>query len=254
MKTIQHINTIKSLSNDPFGFIVDTLIKVIVNLVIPIPLAGDIVARFKGPVLGFLASIAVLIIMLFVSLASIFVMLFVSPTGFFEYIASNIVNSVIAVNDEFIQAAVPAQNPFGGEGMSYTSVTAGFMDPSYLLQFGKNHTGIDIIPNSAYYTNSQSYRTSKKAIIYSTHSGTAEFYIDGEGGETVVILNDTSDLKTKYIHFEDVYINSGEKVQAGTPLGEMGGTGFATGEHLHYEIQVKNGDTWSPVNPLQYIK
>lgn len=252
MKILTAAKNLRAVTNDPFGFIVDTLIKVVVNLVIPIPLAGDIVAKFKGPVVGFLASMIILGVMLFVTLITIFVSIFLSPTGFFQFLTASVVQT--ALNNEFTQTVVPAQNPFGGVGMSYTSITAGFMDPAYLLQFGKNHTGIDMVPNSTYYANSESYQQNKKVIIYATHTGTAKFYIDSDGGETVEVLSSDGNLKTIFIHFKDVYVNTGDPIQAGTALGEMGGTGFATGEHLHYEIQIKEGNNWRPVNPLTYIK
>ena len=251
MKVISVARNLRSAKNNPFGFIVDSLIKVIVNLVIPIPLAGDVVAKLKGPILGFLASLVILTVMLFVTLVSVFSTVFLTPTGFFQYIYANINNG--GVNDEFIQTSVPSQNPFGGSGMSYTAVTAGFMDPAYFIQFGKQHTGIDMVPNSTYYEQSNSYKETGKVIIFATHSGIASTYTDGEGGKTVEILNNTGDVRTKYIHFKNIYIGSGE-LQAGTPLGEMGGTGKATGEHLHYEIQIKDNGTWKLVNPLSYIQ
>lgn len=254
MKILSVAKNILNAKNDPFGFIIDSLIKLVVNLIIPIPLAGDVIAKFKGPVLGFLASIVMLTLMLFVTFITIFSTIFLSPTGFFKYVSASIGDGLSGINDEFIQATIPSQNPFGGSGMSYTSVTAGFMDPAYFLQFGTNHTGIDIIPNSNYYQNSSSYKENHKVIIYATHSGKANTYTDSEGGETVEILNDNEDLKTKYIHFKDIYVSSGNKVQAGTALGEMGGTGFATGEHLHYELQIKDSSVWKLVNPLSYIK
>ena len=254
MKILTAVKNIRDVKNDPFGFIIDSLIKIIVNAVIPIPLSGDVIARFKGPVLGFLASMVILTVMLIVTFIGIFSTIFLSPTGFFQFVTSSLVGSAPSTNEGFTQSAIPSQNPFGGQGMSYTSVTAGFMDPAYLLQFGKNHSGIDLVPNAAYYANSATYKQNKKIIVYATHSGTAAFYIDEEGGETVEILNDSGDLKTKYIHFKDEYVKTGDKIKAGAPLGEMGGTGFATGEHLHYEIQIKDGNKWLLVNPLSYIK
>ena len=254
MKALSVARNLRHAKNDPFGFIVDSLIKIVVNLIIPIPLAGDVVAKFKGPILGFIASIVMLTIMLFVTFIAIFSTIFLSPTGFFKYVSATVGENLNGINEEFAESTVPSQNPFGGSGMSYTSVTAGFMDPSYFLQFGKNHTGIDLIPNSTYYAQSNSYKENHKVIIYATHSGTASTYTDSEGGETVDILNDNGDLKTKYIHFKDIFINSNSKVQAGTALGEMGSTGVATGEHLHYEIQIKDSSVWKLVNPLSYIK
>ncbi len=252
MKIITTVRNLRTITNDPFGFIIDTLIKIVVNLVIPIPLAGNVIAKFKRPVLGFLASMVILGVMLFVILITIFISIFLSPTGFFQFLTASVAQS--ALNNEFIQTVVPAQNPLGGQGMSYTSITAGFMDPSYLMQFGKNHTGIDMVPNSTYYSSSSTYQQDKKITIYATHTGKARYYVDSDGGETVEVLSSAGDLKTIYIHFKEVYVKTGDDIKAGTPLGEMGNTGFATGEHLHYEIQLKEGNNWRPVNPLTYIK
>ena len=254
MKVITLAKNLRSAKNNTIGFIVDSLIKVVVNMFIPIPLAGDVIAKLKGPILGFMASLVILTIMLFVTLISVFSTIFLTPTGFFQYIYANGNDGLDGVNEEFIQATIPSQNPFGGSGMSYTSVTAGFMDPAYFIQFGKQHTGIDMVPNSTYYDQSNSYKETKRVIIFSTHSGIATTYTDGEGGKTVEILNDSGDLKTKYIHFKNMYVGSGSEIPAGTPLGEMGGTGKATGEHLHYEIQIKDSGVWKLVNPLSYIK
>ena len=76
MKAIKYAGVLNSVKNDPFGFIVDNLIKIIVNAVIPIPLSGDVIARFKGPVLGFLASMVILTVMLFVAFIGIFSTIF----------------------------------------------------------------------------------------------------------------------------------------------------------------------------------
>ena len=53
---------------------------------------------------------------------------------------------------------------------------------------------------------------------------------------------------------KEVCVSTGQTAQAGTPLGEMGKTGFATAEHVHYEIRIKDGSNWLPVNPLTYIQ
>ena len=194
-------------------------------------------------------------VMLFVILITIFISIFLSPTGFFQSLASGLAQSAVAAfNNEFVQTSIPSQNPLGGAGMSYTSITAGFMDPAYFLQFGKNHTGIDLVPNETYYASSQTYKQENKIIIYATHSGTVTFYVDSEGGETVEILSNTKDLKTKYIHFKEVFVKTGDIVKAGKPLGIMGKTGFASGEHLHYETQIKDNTSWKLINPFIYIK
>ena len=42
----------------------------------------------------------------------------------------------------------------------------------------------------------------------------------------------------------------GDEVKAGTPVLEVGSTGYSTGPHAHFEIRI-NGQT---VNPLDYYK
>lgn len=255
MKLLTAAKNLRAITNDPFGFIVDSLIKLVVNLVIPIPLAGDVIAQFKGPVLGFLASMIILGVMLFVILITISISIFLSPTGFFQFLTTSLIQSALTTPSEgFIQSGIPSQNPFGAQGMSYTSITAGFMDPSYLLSFGENHKGVDLVPSEVYYQNSKTYLENKKIVIFSTHTGKAKIYTDENGGETVEVLNDTGNLKTIYIHFKEIYVKTGDQIQSGTPLGEMGDSGFATGEHLHYEVRIKNSANWLAVNPLSYIK
>ena len=56
------------------------------------------------------------------------------------------------------------------------------------------------------------------------------------------------------MHLNEVYVATSDTIPAGDPIGTMGDTGFATGEHLHYEIRVNNNGVWMPVNPLSYIQ
>lgn len=255
MKLLTTLNTLRAISSNPFDFISDVVIKIVVGLVIPVPLAGDMVSRLKKPILATLAGLLILAVMMFVTMITILISVFLTPSGFLELLTASLAgNTLITSGEGFIQATIPSQNPFGGAGMIYTAVTAGYLDPGYFLQFGKPHTGIDLVPSKSYYENSNVYEQNKKVVIFATHTGTATYYTDENGGKTVEVLNDTQDLKTVYIHFKDVYVRTGDTIQAGTALGQMGGTGFATGEHLHYEIRVRNGSEWATVNPLSYIK
>lgn len=253
MKAAKWIGNLHQLKNDPIGTIIDTLVALVVNLIVPIPLAGQIVTQFKGPVIGCLASIILIGLFTLLAVGTIFVSVLLIPSGFLQSIISSQLPAV-SVNEGFIQSSSPTQNPLGGAGMAYTSITAGFMDPGYYIRFGKNHTGIDLIPNNSYYKDSKTYQETKKVVVYATHTGKAVFYTDENGGETVEVINNEATLKTIYIHFKTVYVSSGDTITAGKALGEMGRTGRATGEHVHYEIRIKDGATWRPVNPLTYIR
>ena len=67
-------------------------------------------------------------------------------------------------------------------------------------------------------------------------------------GHTVVIDHGYGVLSL-YCHLADYTdINVGQRVKKGHPLGHMGKTGYASGDHLHWEIRVKN----IAVDPMQW--
>ncbi|MEN9327793.1 MAG: hypothetical protein RI947_601 [Candidatus Parcubacteria bacterium] len=254
MNLLKYATTARKVKNDPFGFLIDTLTKVIVNLVVPIPLAGEIAALFKGPILGFLGSLLILALFMLIAVGTVFMSPLLVSSAFLKDLLALPVSTTHMPIGSFVQTSIPKQIPLGGKGLEYANITAGFKDPSYFLHFGKVHFGLDLVPNDSYYSSSQAYKDTHKVIINATHSGKITYYVDEYGSETVEIMNDDSSLKTIYMHMKEVYVSTGGTAQAGTPLGEMGKTGFATAEHIHYEIRVKNGTKWLAVNPLTYIQ
>lgn len=255
MKFFNHVQKVRTFKNDPFGFVVDVIVKTIVNLILPFPLVGDAALQFKGPILGCVGSLVVFGIFLFVVIGTIILSPFLVTESFLQKIIDPFISNIdVSPDNTFIQTNIPMQIPLGGHGFEFGSITAGFMEPSYFLTFGKNHAGVDLVPNENYYSNNQSYQQNKKVVVYATHSGTVHFYIDSYGSETVEVTNGDGLLKTIYMHMKNVYIASGNTVQAGSAIGEMGNTGRSTAEHIHYEIRIKSGTIWLPVNPMIYIK
>lgn len=255
MAIAKHVLSLKKAKDDPFGLITDLIFKIALRLVSPIPLPDVIASQLKVPILGFIASIAILGLFFLIAAGTVLFSPWILGEGLIEKISQTVMTSntsSIPVNTEFASTSIPRQNPFGGNGFEYALITAYFLDPQYYLHFGKNHTGIDLVPSDAYYKNSQVYKDFGKVVVYSTITGTAIHYVDNNGGETVEVTNNSQNTKVKFIHFSQVLVDSGEVV-AGTPLGIMGSTGFATGDHVHYEVLMKDGDTWRAVNPLNYI-
>ncbi len=259
MKALSIANKARKLKNDPIGFIIDSLIAIIVNLFIPIPLAGtlisEFISQFKAPLLGLLASLVLLAIFMITVVGTIVSLPIIASTGFFQNIISsnppgNSLN--IAPDTSFVATNVPKQNPFGGSGMDYTNVTAYFYDADYFLKFGMWHTGLDLVPSDNYFQHSKTYQNTKKVVIFATMNGSVNHYVDGFGGETVEITNSDNSIRVKYIHFSTVLVESGN-ISSGTPVGIMGETGFATGEHVHYEIQTNDNGNWMPTDPLNFI-
>lgn len=64
-----------------------------------------------------------------------------------------------------------------------------------------------------------------------------------------VIINHGNGIKTYYWHLSTVDVNVGQTVGKGQKLGVSGRTGYATGNHLHFEVNV-NGTSR---NPRDYI-
>jgi murein DD-endopeptidase MepM/ murein hydrolase activator NlpD len=65
----------------------------------------------------------------------------------------------------------------------------------------------------------------------------------------MVMIEGGKGWATLYAHFSKITAREGQRVLAGDKIGEMGRTGHATGNHLHFEVRKENG----PVDPLDYL-
>lgn len=99
----------------------------------------------------------------------------------------------------------------------------------------KLHTGIDLPAPKGTAILSANYGTVIKAQ-YNTAYG--NFVMVDHGGGKV----------TLYAHMSKMSVKKGDEVAKNQKLGEVGTTGYSTGNHLHFEIII-NG---SQVNPLNY--
>ncbi len=256
IKVLRYAGAAKKLGSNPVSFIADTIIVFVVNLIVPIPLAGQVALKYKGPILGFLASIAILFIFILIAAGTVLLSPALVTSRLVQVITGPFTPSTssIPADTSFADTQIPKQNPFGGSGMSYTAITAYFLDPNYFLEFGKQHEGVDLVPTDTYYQQSTTYQSVHQVVLFSTLTGTVNHYIDQYGGEPVEVTNNDGSLKSVNIHFSSVLVNTGDYIKAGTAIGIMGQTGDATGPHLHYQIDIKDGSNWDPVTPLNYIQ
>ena len=123
----------------------------------------------------------------------------------------------------------------GGSGDYFWPVDGGYI--SAYMGDGRGHKGIDI---------AAPYGTP----IYAAASGTvtrATNKYDGYGN-SVMVANDDGNV-TMYAHMSSIAISYGDYVVKGQLLGYVGSTGYATGNHLHFEVR-SNGYY---LNPLDYV-
>lgn len=253
---IQHIHKVKSgfekgqnIILNPFEFILDWIIRIIAQLFIPIPLAGEILVQFKGVIIAILLNFALLGIILLLAIIGA-----ISNPSLAKKAIANTTAIVSSSDCSKMDATdTPQQNPLGGQGLSLVSITASFHDPSYFAEFNTEHEGVDFVPDDQYYKTNNTYKTTGDVVVCSTINGTVNYYVDQYGSNTVEVLNKDNTIKVIFMHLNKVFVTSGQIVSAGTPVGTMGDTGFSTGEHLHYQIDVNNNSVWTPVNPLEYI-
>jgi murein DD-endopeptidase MepM/ murein hydrolase activator NlpD len=64
-----------------------------------------------------------------------------------------------------------------------------------------------------------------------------------------VVIDHGNGFETLYAHFSSIAVSVGQQVAQGQLLGYGGRTGYATGNHLHFEVHL-NGQV---VNPLEYL-
>ena len=64
-----------------------------------------------------------------------------------------------------------------------------------------------------------------------------------------VIIDHGNGLTTLYAHLSDIDVEVGDKVAQGEKIGEGGRTGYATGNHLHFEMRLDG----NVMDPLLYL-
>ena len=64
-----------------------------------------------------------------------------------------------------------------------------------------------------------------------------------------VVISPGNGLVTKYMHHSSICVSAGQRVAKGQQIGYVGSTGYSTGAHLHFQVEL-NG---TPVNPNNYM-
>lgn len=65
----------------------------------------------------------------------------------------------------------------------------------------------------------------------------------------LVVIDHGNGMETYYAHLSQFLVVPGEEVERGQVIALSGGTGRATGPHMHYEVRLHG----TPVNPYKYL-
>ena len=108
-------------------------------------------------------------------------------------------------------------------------------------RFSGTHPGMDLTDPAG----TPIYPITDGTVVY---AGTIRF---GYGRHVIVKHDDH--LESLYAHMTRIDVKEGQKVTKTTELGEVGATGWATGNHLHLEVHV-NGVSTNPLEVLPELK
>jgi murein DD-endopeptidase MepM/ murein hydrolase activator NlpD len=87
-------------------------------------------------------------------------------------------------------------------------------------------------------------------VVMAADAGTVVYAEWGWAGYgNLVVVDHGNGFRSYYGHLYGFYVDVGEQVERGQPLGALGNTGLSTGPHLHFEIR-QDGVLR---NPLDYL-
>ena len=66
----------------------------------------------------------------------------------------------------------------------------------------------------------------------------------------MVAIDHGHGVQTLYGHMSGFAVTAGESVSRGQVIGYIGHSGRTTGNHVHYEVRIRN----APVNPYKYLR
>lgn len=133
-----------------------------------------------------------------------------------------------------------------GTGSNQMAIDGGFIWPvggnggyvSEVLYGYSGHTGIDIATDAG----TQVFAAADGVVTYAATRGSY--------GKLIIVAH-SNGYVTYYAHCRYIGVTAGQTVSQGDFIGEVGMTGNATGNHLHFEVRTTNGDV---LNPIDYVE
>jgi murein DD-endopeptidase MepM/ murein hydrolase activator NlpD len=144
-----------------------------------------------------------------------------------------------AAREEAARRAAAGESPESPTGELTWPVTGGgvsaYVGPRIHPVYGYKscHTGIDI-------------RGGTGTPIKAAHSGTVINNSSGGAYGNATLISGAGGLATFYAHMSRIDVKEGDRVKEGEVIGAVGTTGWVTGPHLHFEVQL-NGTPYDPL-------
>ena len=85
--------------------------------------------------------------------------------------------------------------------------------------------------------------------VYASASGIVAFSGPMEIRGNTLFIDHGQGIYTGYAHLNQVFVSTGDLVESGQLIGEIGKTGRVTGPHLHWDIWVNSNQ----VDPFDWI-
>lgn len=118
-------------------------------------------------------------------------------------------------------------------------------------------------PGSSYISSSFGYRdfdssfhkgtdfaASQGTPIYAADAGTVVIAGYSNSAGNWVVISHGGGLTTKYMHMAQLpFVSAGQSVSKGQNIGVVGTTGYSTGPHLHFQVEVDG----TAVDPMYYL-
>lgn len=101
----------------------------------------------------------------------------------------------------------------------------------------KSHNGLDFV--GPY-----------KSFIYAPADGVVDIVAKRGGFGNSIEIDHGNNIKTEYAHLDSSLVKVGDTVKRGDKIAIQGSTGRSTGQHLHWEVRVRN----KYIDPMKFVK
>jgi hypothetical protein len=161
----------------------------------------------------------------------------------------------LACGEVFCQVSWPGwlERPIGEGGRQtidhtypYASTGDGTLDPHFGVEF-PNKYGTPVLA------------AHNGEVIFARWDNVTQFgpFLGFYGNVVILhhqrLLNDKQDVYTLYAHLSEIRVEVGDQVETGQVIGEVGATGAAIGQHLHFETRLDSNDYDHTINPVLWF-